>query len=81
MQMHAAASGEAWSGALIMAVFGMATLPALFVAGIFAGSVKHSLRGKILWAGQAVAVWIGVLSVLRGMAANGWISGIHPWLW
>ncbi|MDF2963476.1 MAG: sulfite exporter TauE/SafE family protein [Paenibacillus sp.] len=81
MQMNAAASSEAWSGALIMAIFGIATLPALFLAGFFAGAVKKPLRSNILWAGQAVAVWIGILSVLRGMAANGWIPGVHPWLW
>ncbi|TDF97739.1 sulfite exporter TauE/SafE family protein [Paenibacillus piri] len=81
MQMNAAASSEAWSGALIMAVFGIATLPALFFAGLFAGSIKKSLRGKVLWAGQAVAVWIGILSILRGMAANSWLPSVHPWLW
>ncbi|MGQ5390497.1 MULTISPECIES: sulfite exporter TauE/SafE family protein [unclassified Paenibacillus] len=81
MQMNAASSSGAWSGALIMAVFGLATLPALYFAGLFAGVFKKSLRGKLLWAGQAVAIWIGVLSVLRGMAANSWIPSIHPWLW
>ncbi|OXM87244.1 sulfite exporter TauE/SafE family protein [Paenibacillus rigui] len=81
MQMNAAASGHAWSGALLMAVFGLSTLPALYFAGLFAGAIKKTLRRHVLRIGQMVAVWIGVISILRGLAANGWIPSVHPWLW
>jgi sulfite exporter TauE/SafE len=81
MQMNAAASGHAWSGALLMAVFGLATLPALYFAGLFAGVLKKTLRRHVFRIGQMVTVWIGIVSILRGMAANGWIPSIHPWLW
>lgn len=81
MQMNAAASGQAWSGAVLMAVFGLSTLPALYFAGLFAGAIKKTLRRHVLRIGHFVAVWIGVVSILRGMAANGWIPSIHPWLW
>lgn len=81
MQMNAAASSHAWSGALLMAAFGLATFPALIAAGLFAGALKKSLRSKIQRAGHYIAVWIGVVTILRGMAANGWIPSIHPWLW
>lgn len=81
MQMNAAASGGAWSGALLMAAFALATVPALLAAGLFAGALKQPLRRKAQRAGHYIAVWIGVVSILRGLAANGWIPGIHPWLW
>lgn len=81
MQMNAAASSHAWSGALLMAAFGLATLPALFAAGLFAGALKKSLRLKVQRAGHYIAVWIGIVSILRGLASNGWIPSIHPWLW
>lgn len=81
MQMNAAASGQAGSGALLMAVFGLSTLPALYFAGLFAGAIKRTLRRHVLKIGQMVAIWIGMVSILRGMAANGWIPSIHPWLW
>ena len=31
--------------------------------------------------GGFLAFLMGMLSILKGLSANGWIPGIHPWLW
>ncbi|WP_010491160.1 sulfite exporter TauE/SafE family protein [Paenibacillus elgii] len=81
MEMNAAASASPLHGLLLMLLFGLGTVPALVSVGLFAGKLNKRLRSKATMAGQFVAVWIGVLSVLRGLAAAGWIPSVHPWLW
>lgn len=81
MQMNAAASGSIISGAAIMAVFGISTIPSLLAVGLFAHVIGRPHRLFMLKAGHLLMVTMGILSVLRGMAANGWISSLHPWLW
>ncbi|WP_019423996.1 sulfite exporter TauE/SafE family protein [Paenibacillus sp. OSY-SE] len=81
MQMNAAASGNSWSGAAIMAVFGLSTFPTLLVVALFANHIHKWLRSYMTTAGKVLAVIIGLLSILRGMAANGWIPHLYPWLW
>lgn len=81
MQMNAAASGSPWSGAAVMAVFGLSTFPALLVVALFANRIHQWLRGYMTAAGKVLAVIIGLVSILRGMAANGWIPHLYPWLW
>ncbi|MFD0696089.1 sulfite exporter TauE/SafE family protein [Paenibacillus sp. GCM10027628] len=81
MEINAVASASVWQGGVIMLVFGLSTLPALALTGLLAGWIKRSLRTRILFFGQCAASLIGVLAILRGLAANGWIPSIHPWLW
>lgn len=81
MHMKAAATGNVWSGALTLAFFGVGTLPALLLVGLFSVGLKKALRSKILYIANALAVFIGVISILRGMVYNGWIASINPWLW
>lgn len=81
MQINAAASGSALGGGMIMAVFGLATFPSLLAVGLFAAAIKRSIRARLVKAGQFVAAVIGVLCMLRGLSANGWIPALHPWLW
>ncbi|CAH1197714.1 hypothetical protein PAECIP111893_00904 [Paenibacillus plantiphilus] len=81
MQMNAAASGSAWEGAAIMAVFGVATLPALLVVALFIGRVNKRWRKIMRQAGTIAAVLVGLLAIMRGLAANDIVPSLSPWLW
>lgn len=81
MGMNAAASGSAPEGAIIMALFGLATLPALAAAASIAAFANRRWRLFMRRAGVVTAILVGVLSILRGLAANGLIPSITPWLW
>ncbi|UJF34938.1 sulfite exporter TauE/SafE family protein [Paenibacillus hexagrammi] len=81
MEINAVASASYLNGGLIMLVFGLSTLPALALTGALAGMMKHKLRSRITYLGQLMASVIGILAILRGLAANGWIPSVHPWLW
>ncbi|WP_426446948.1 sulfite exporter TauE/SafE family protein [Paenibacillus sp. S-38] len=81
MQMNAAAGGSPTRGALLLAAFGLGTLPALLLAGLSASRLGRALRSRARTAGRVLAVTIGVLCILRGLAAGGWIPSVHPWLW
>ncbi|MEW9702064.1 sulfite exporter TauE/SafE family protein [Paenibacillus sp. SI8] len=81
MEINAVASASVWQGGIIMLVFGLSTWPALAITGLLAGWMKKSFRARILFFGQCAASLIGVLAIMRGLAANGWIPSLHPWLW
>lgn len=81
MQMNAAASGSIAGGASIMAVFGLSTIPSLLAVGLVAVWIGRSFRSKMMTIGNILSVVIGVIAILRGCAANGWIDSLHPWLW
>lgn len=81
MYMKAAASGSVAEGALTLAFFGIGTLPALFFMGLFSVVLSRALRSKILWIANLLAVYIGVVSILRGLVINGWVPHVNPWLW
>ncbi|MBD2847390.1 sulfite exporter TauE/SafE family protein [Paenibacillus sp. IB182496] len=81
MQINAAASGSGWAGMLIMLVFGLATFPVLLLTALAAGSLAQRWRRSMRRAGTMLACLMGVLALLKGCAANGWIPSVHPWLW
>lgn len=81
MLMNAAASGSGAEGALIMLVFGLATFPILLLTGLSAGSLTKKWRKGMRKIGEILAFLMGALAILKGFSANGWIPGIHPWLW
>ncbi|MHA6484280.1 sulfite exporter TauE/SafE family protein [Paenibacillus sp. strain BS8-2] len=81
MGMNAAASGNALEGAAIMALFGLATFPALAAAASIAAFANRKWRRFMRRAGVVTAVLVGILSMMRGLAANGLIPSITPWLW
>ena len=75
---RAAIAGSAMSGALTMFVFGLGTVPAIFALSVLPASIMNRLGIRRAWAG-ALLVAVGVLLVLRGIAAFGWIP--PSWLW
>lgn len=81
MGMQAAATGSWYAGGLTMLVFSLGTLPALaLTASISAIASKH-WRRLMYKLGNAAAILIGLLSIMRGLAANGLIPSLHHWLW
>ncbi|MEK3882265.1 sulfite exporter TauE/SafE family protein [Paenibacillus sp. PL2-23] len=81
MSMNAAATGSLWQGAVVMALFGIGTVPALAFASSVAALANKRWRRLMRQAGAVTAVLVGVLSILRGLAVNGVIPTISPWLW
>ncbi|MBP1894089.1 sulfite exporter TauE/SafE [Paenibacillus lactis] len=81
MHMNAAASGTAAEGSLIMLVFGISTFPVLLLTAMSAGSLTKRWRRAMRRIGGYLAVLMGLLCILKGLSANGWIPSVHPWLW
>ena len=81
MQMTAASTGSALAGAAVMALFGLSTFPALAAAASIAAFANKKWRRFMRRAGVITAIAVGVLAILRGLAVNGVIPAISPWLW
>lgn len=81
MQIQAAASASWLKGFLLLAVFGIATMPALFIIGVTAHRLgrkaKRTLRHLSLWLGGIM----GALSIMKGLSINGIVPSLNPWLW
>ncbi|MDQ6421594.1 sulfite exporter TauE/SafE family protein [Paenibacillus sp. LHD-117] len=81
MGMNAASTGSALEGAATMALFGLATFPALAAAASIAAFANRRWRRFMRKAGVVTAMAVGILSILRGLAVNGLIPSVSPWLW
>ncbi|WP_139998561.1 sulfite exporter TauE/SafE family protein [Paenibacillus paridis] len=81
MQMTAASTGSWAEGAAVMALFGLSTFPALAAAASIASFANKKWRRFMRKASVITAIAVGVISILRGLAANGVIPTINPWLW
>lgn len=65
----AATTGSAAGGALTLATFGLATIPALYVVGLSGARVAQAWRGWMSRAAGVALVLLGLLTVARGAAA------------
>jgi sulfite exporter TauE/SafE len=65
----AAATGGAASGALTMAVFGLATVPALALSGLLGARLRPARRVWMQRAAGALVVAMGLLTAARGAEA------------
>jgi sulfite exporter TauE/SafE len=74
---RAVTAGSALGGASVMLVFGLGTVPAIFALSSLSPALLRRLR-VWRWAGLFIAA-VGLLLVLRGLAALGAIS--HNLLW
>ena len=81
MQMTAASTGSGLQGAAVMALFGLSTFPALAAAASIASFANRKWRRFMRKASVVTAIAVGVISILRGLAVNGVIPTINPWLW
>jgi sulfite exporter TauE/SafE len=69
--LTAAGAGGFVNGFLTMAVFGLGTLPALFVLGMSSAAVNGRLRGRLFRLAGLLVVALGLLSVARGVRLAG----------
>lgn len=66
MLAMAAATGTFLGGALTMFVFGLATVPALFVLGLAGHLLRPAWRHRLHLASGAIVIVLGLITVLRG---------------
>lgn len=64
----AISSGDAISGAAVMILFGLGTIPAMFAATLFGKFINLNIRRKINKAIPVLAVILGLLFIVRGLA-------------
>ncbi|QMV39908.1 sulfite exporter TauE/SafE family protein [Cohnella cholangitidis] len=81
MQINAAATGSWTEGFLLLLVFGLSTFPILLLTGLFAGGIRKRWKQGMRTAGAVLAYMMGILTLMKGFVANGWVPSIHPWLW
>lgn len=79
MEIRAASSGGFLQGFVMMAVFGLGTAPALLGFGFLYTAIAARYRERIYRLAAVLVVLIGVQSLLRGMAFNGWIPPGPLW--
>ncbi len=63
----AMATGAAFSGFLVMVMFGLGTIPAMFTISIFGKYINLSVRRKISKLTPVFAVLLAVIFILRGL--------------
>jgi len=63
----AIATGNAFSGALFMFIFGIATLPMLFIISILGNTVSIQIRKRMTKIIPAIVLIVGILLIIRGL--------------
>lgn len=81
MEIKAAGAGSVAGGSLVMLSFGLGTAPALLAFGGLAGWIGRRFRDRLDRAAAAAVTGAGILSLLRGLAENGLVPHLNPWLW
>jgi len=71
--MNAAASGGFVSGMSTMLVFGLGTVPAMLSFGYLVSRIQPHMKVIVYRITAVLIVLLGVRTLLRGMAFNGWI--------
>lgn len=69
----AIATGSMLGGLLTMLVFGVSTLPAMVLTGVMSMRIPVSTRGKIYKLSATLVVVLGLVTILRGVDALGWL--------
>ena len=77
--IHAAASGGFISGMIIMAVFGISTLPALMGLGFLVSRLQPHIKLAFYRVAAVLIVLLGLRMILRGLSFNGWIPLGRLW--
>ena len=62
----AAASGSAWQGALVMATFGLATIPALYLTSLAGFLARPAWRTRLSRMSGVFMIALGLLTMTRG---------------
>jgi sulfite exporter TauE/SafE len=74
----AAATGSAPAGAATLAVFGIATIPALYLTGLSGARIAPAWRGRLGRAAGVVLILLGLLTTTRGAAALADLGATRP---
>jgi sulfite exporter TauE/SafE len=61
------ASGDAISGAAVMILFGIGTVPAMFASSVFGKFINIGIRMKLRKATPYLAILLAVIFIMRGM--------------
>jgi len=65
--IFAASTADPFSGALVMAIFGLATIPALFFLGMITKILqKGSLRGTMMKLASLLVIFYGIFTLYKG---------------
>jgi sulfite exporter TauE/SafE len=63
----AIASGDAISGAALMILFGLGTVPAMFAASVFGKYINIGIRTRLKKATPYLAIILAIIFIMRGM--------------
>jgi len=77
--MNAAASGGFVNGMFTMLVFGLGTVPAMLSFGYLVSHIRPRMKVFMYRIAAIMIILLGVRSLLRGMAFNGWILFGNYW--
>lgn len=77
--INAAASGGFINGMVTMLIFGLGTVPAMLSFGYLVSRIQPHMKALLYRIAAVLIVLLGVRSLLRGMAFNGWISFGKYW--
>ncbi len=81
MLLAAAATGSAAGGSMTLAAFGLGTVPAMVGVAMAGAAGGQRLRGPAFSRVAAVLIGCtGLLFALRGLAVNGLVPDVSPWL-
>lgn len=71
MQLYAAGSGSAATGAAAMFTFGLGTMPAMIVFGTLASAIGHALQKKVMKVAAVAIIGLGLIMLNRGLVLQG----------
>lgn len=71
MEILAIGSGNAFSGALIMFLFILGTIPVFFILGIFTTKLSDSLHNKFMKTAALLVFVLGIFAVKNGLVLTG----------
>lgn len=77
--LSAAASGGMLPGMALMLVFGLGTVPALLSLGVIVTGIRPHLRWALYRTAAILITLLGIQTLLRGLAFNGWIPPGPLW--
>ncbi len=71
MYLYAAGTGNFFTGAASLAVFGLGTLPVMLGFGSLATMISHKTTGKILKISAIIVLILGLIMLNRGLSLTG----------
>lgn len=79
MEINSAGTGSIGAGMLMMLAFGLGTVPTLYAFGLVSSIIGRRLPRCLFQVAALIVVLLGILTLLRGLAMNGWVPHIGIW--